>query len=142
VIRALITAALAAGAANQLLHVPLDAALGYALVFSLGGWYLWPLLRRPLRFLLRHLQPRRTHAGGRAPIRRPAPARTAHHQVPVQVTQINHHHYYNGMPPRPAAPMRPDYTLSALPQRTEGRIASDDILDGIIDVDIDDDTTR
>lgn len=139
-IRALITAALAAGAANQLLHVPLDAALGYALVFGLGGWYLWPLLRRPLRFLLHHLRPSRANAG-RAPIRRPAPARTTHHQVPVQVTQINHHHYYNGMPP-PAAPMRPDYTLSALPQRTEGRIASDDILDGIIDVDIDDDTTR
>lgn len=36
--------------------------------------------------------------------------------------------------------MRPDYTLSALPRRTEGRIASDAILDGIID--IDDDGTR
>lgn len=135
-IRALITAALTAGAANQFLHVPLDVALGYSLVICVAGWYLWPLLRRPIRFLLRHLRPRR-HRAGRAPARRPAPA--PQRTVPAHITQINHHHYYNGMPPRTGAPIRPDYTLPALPRRTESRIASDEILDGII---IDDDGTR
>lgn len=135
-IRALITAALAAGAANQLLHVPLDAALGYSVVLVLAGWYLWPLLRHPLRFLLRHLRPHlRRHS--HPPARRPAPV--PQRAVPATITQINHHHYYNGMPPQLAAPMRADYTLPALPQRTEGRIASDAILDGIIDID---DNTR
>jgi hypothetical protein len=136
VIRALITAALTAGAAHQFLHVPLDAALGYSLVICLAGWYLWPLLRRPIRFLLRRLRP---HRRGRTPMRRAAaaPLRT----TPAQITQINHHHYYSGLPPQPAAaPLRPDYTLAALPRHTDGRIASDEILDGIID--IDDDTTR
>lgn len=143
-IRALITALLMTAAATQYLHAPLDAALGYAFVICVGGWYLWPLLRRPLRlvtrFLLRRLRPHRRT--GRAVAPRPAPARTnaAPHDVPAQITQINHHHYYNGMPPQPGAQMRPDYTLSALPRRTEGRIASDAILDGIID--IDDDGTR
>lgn len=136
-IRALITAALVAGAANQFLHVPIDAALGYALVFCVAGWYIWPLLRRPVRFLLRRLRPRRARTRS-APARRPAPA--PQRPVPAQITQINHHHYYNGMPTQPGAQMRPDYTLSALPRRTEGRIASDEILDGIID--IDDDGTR
>lgn len=145
-IRALITAVLIAGAATHYLDVPLDAAVGYAFVLCVGGWFLWPVLRRPLRyvtrFLLRPLRPRRRT--GRAIAPRPAPARAtaAPRDVPAQITQINHHHYYNGMPPRPGAPMRPDYTLTALPRRTEGRIASDEILDGIIDVDIDDDTTR
>lgn len=145
-IRALITAVLIAGAATHYLDVPLDAALGYAFVLCVGGWYLWPALRRPLRyvtrFLLRRLRPRRRT--GRAVAPRPAPARatTAPRDVPAQITQINHHHYYNGIPPQPGAPMRPDYTLTALPRRTESRIASDEILDGIIDVDIDDDTTR
>lgn len=131
-IRALITAALTAIAANQILHVPIDAALGYSLVICLAGWYLWPLLHRPIRFLLRHLRRHRTRASN-------TPAPTTQRPGPTQITQINHH-YYNGTPAQPGAQMRPDYTLSALPRRTEGRIASDDILDGIID--IDDDGTR
>lgn len=145
-IRALITAVLIAGAATHYLDVPLDAAVGYAFVLCVGGWYLWPVLCRPVRyvtrFLIRRLRPRRRT--GRAIAPRPSPARAtaAPRVVPAQITQINHHHYYNGMPPQPGAPMRPDYTLTALPRRTEGRIASDEILDGIIDVDIDDDTIR
>ena len=63
-IRALITAVLIAGAATHYLDVPLDAALGYAFAISVGGWYAWPVLRRPLRyatrFLLRRLRPRRS----------------------------------------------------------------------------------
>lgn len=138
-IRALITAALTAGAAHQFLHVPIDVALGYSMVICIAGWYLWPLLRRPSRYLLRRLRPRR-HRSNSAPSQRPLPAlqRTA----PPHITHITHHyHYYRGIPPQPATQIRPDYTLPALPHRTESRIASDEILDAII-VDSDDDPTR
>lgn len=130
-IRALITAALVTGAANQFLHIPIDVALGYSVVICVAGWYLWPLLRRPIRFLLHHLRPQH-HRTSSAPPRRP---------VPAQITQITHHHYYSGVLPQPATQIRPDYTLPALPRRTESRSASDEILDAII-VDIDDDHTR
>ncbi len=45
-IRALVTAALLAGAATQFFGVASDVAIGYGLVLSVTVWYFWPLLRR------------------------------------------------------------------------------------------------
>ena len=125
-IRALITAALMTAAAHYFLNIPIDVALGYSVAASIATWYLWPLLRRPTRFLLRHLRP---HHTGSTTTRHPA------RSTPTQITQINHHHYYNGTPPQTPAHPRPDITLTALPRRTTGRIASDEIIDAIIDTD-------
>lgn len=145
-IRALITAVLLTGAANYFLHTPLDAALGYSVFVCIAVWYLWPALCRPARFLLHRLRPHRRPASRTPAARTPARPTAAQQQplAPAHITQINHHHhYYNGAPPQPdRAPMRPDYTLPALPLRTESRIASDEILDAIIDVDIDDENPR
>jgi ABC-type nickel/cobalt efflux system permease component RcnA len=125
VIRALITAALLAGAAIHFFGAKADVAIGYSLVLSLTLWFFWPLLRRIAR-LARHR--RRRHQPSRTP-NRAAPA--------PRLTQINHHHhYYGGVPPgAPAAAMpRPDYSRPALPLRTEGQQAHDAIYD-IIDID-------
>jgi hypothetical protein len=123
VIRALITAALLAGAAMHFLGVQADVAIGYSLVLSLTLWFFWPLLRRIARLARR----RRRRQTSRTP-NRAAPA--------PHLTQINHHHhYYGGMPPTaPAAMPRPDYSRPALPLRTEGQKAHDAIYD-IIDID-------
>ena len=128
-IRALITAALLAGAANHFFGAQPDVAIGYSLVLSLTLWFFWPLLRR----LARLARPRRhRHQRSRTPNRTtPTP----------HLTQINHHHhYYGGLPPMaPAAMPRPDFSRPALPLRTEGQKEHDAIYDII---DIDDDTTR
>ena len=126
-IRALITAALIAGAAMHFFAAPPDVAIGYSLVLTFTLWFFWPLLRR-----LARLVRRRRHRLSRTPTRT---APTPH------LTQINHHHhYYGGLPATPAAAMpRPDYSRPALPLRTEGQKAHDAIYDII---DIDDDTTR
>ena len=97
-IRALVTAALLAGAATHFFGIAADVALGYGLVLSVTVWYFWPLLRRII-YLLR----RRTR-------------RTQRNRTPTQVTatphltQINHHHhYYGGVPSTtPAAMPKPD----------------------------------
>lgn len=123
-IRALITAALLAGAAMHVFGVKADVAIGYSLVLTLTLWFFWPLLRRIAR-LARRLRRRRQ------------PSRTPNRAAPApHLTQINHHHhYYGGMPPTaPAAMPRPDYSRPALPLRTEGQKAHDAIYD-IIDLD-------
>ena len=124
-IRALITAALLAGAAMHFFGAQPDVAIGYSLVVTLTLWFFWPLLRRIARLARRR---RRRHQPNRAA---PAP----------HLTQINHHHhYYGGVPPAaPATMPRPDYSRPALPLRAEGQKAHDAIYDII---DIDDDTTR
>jgi ABC-type nickel/cobalt efflux system permease component RcnA len=124
VIRALITAALLAGAAIHFFGTQADVAIGYSLVLSLTLWFFWPLLRRIARLARRR---RRRHQPSRTP-NRAAPA--------PHLTQINHHHhYYGGMPPVPPGAMpRPDYRRPALPLRTEGQQAHDAIYD-IIDID-------
>ena len=127
-IRALITAALLAGAAMHFFSADPDVAFGYSLVLSVTLWFFWPLLRRILRLVRRR---------GR---RRRPPSRTPKAPAP-HLTQINHHHHYygQGCRLRPAAMPRPDYSRPALPLRTEGQKAHDAIYDII---DIDDDTTR
>lgn len=124
-IRALITAALLAGAAMHFFGAQADVAIGYSLVLSLTLWFLWPLLRRIARLARRR---RRRHKPSRTP-NRTAPA--------PHLTQINHHHhhYYGVAPPAPPGAMaRPDYSRPALPLRTEGQKAHDAIYD-IIDID-------
>lgn len=123
-IRALITAALLAGAAMHFFGAQTDVALGYSLVLTLTLWFFWPLLRR----IARLARPRRhRHKTSRTP-NRAAP--------PPHLTQINHHHhYYGGIPPAPTAAMPPpDYSRPALPLRTDGQKAHDAIYD-IIDTD-------
>jgi ABC-type nickel/cobalt efflux system permease component RcnA len=125
VIRALITAALLAGAA---MHFGVDPniALGYALVLTVMLWFLWP----PVRVITRLIRRRRRRSH---PNRTPARATTA---AAPQLTQINHHHhYYAGLPPAAAPSPRPDYSRPALPERTEGQKRHDAIYDTIIDID-------
>ncbi len=125
-IRALITAALIAGAAMHLFHTDAYTAFGYSLVLTLTLWFLWPLLRRILRLSTRRRR------------RSPSPTRTA--TPSTQLTQVNHHYHFYGQAPHTSAAMpRPDYSRPALPLRTEGQKAHDAIYDII---DIDDDTTR
>ena len=81
-IRALITAALLAGAAMHFFGAQPDVAIGYSLVVSLTLWFFWPLLRRIPRLGRRGRR--------RATSRTPAPA--------PHLTQINHHHYYGRVP--------------------------------------------
>jgi ABC-type nickel/cobalt efflux system permease component RcnA len=123
VIRALITAALLAGAAIHFFGAKADVAIGYSLVLSLTLWFFWPLLRRIARLARRRRRPHQTSPSRAAP----AP----------HLTQINHHHhhYYGAVPPAPPAAMpRPDYSRPALPLRTEGQKTHDAIYD-IIDID-------
>ena len=65
--------------------------------------------------------------GGR---RRP-PSRTPKAPAP-HLTQVNHYHFYGQVPTAPAAIPRPDYSRPALPLRTEGQKAHDEVYD-IID---------
>ncbi|OFJ51870.1 hypothetical protein BEL07_20645 [Mycolicibacterium grossiae] len=123
-IRALIAAALLAGAATAF-GVDPNIALGYALVLTVTLWFLWPPVRVITRLIRRRR--RRSHPNS-------TPARV--NPAAPQLTQINHHHhYYAGLPPTAAAAPRPDYTRPALPLRTEGQKRHDAIYDTIIDID-------
>ena len=69
-IRALITAALLAGAAMQFFDAQPDVAIGYSLVVSLTLWFFWPLLRRIARLARRRRrrhQPAAPGSAGTAP---------------------------------------------------------------------------
>ncbi|AGB27288.1 hypothetical protein Mycsm_07194 (plasmid) [Mycobacterium sp. JS623] len=117
-IRALIAAALMTGAAVQLLHAdPYNAGL-YSVVLSLGLWFFWPLLRRIMR-LAAHRRGRRRHQPTRTPKTTTA--------TPA-LTQVNHYHFYGQTPLVPNVMPRPDYSRPALPRRTMGQQASDEIL--------------
>lgn len=117
-IRALIAAALMTGAAVQIAHAdPYNAAL-YSVVLCLGLWFLWPLLRRITRFVARH-----RGRGRRQPARTPK-ATTA----TPPLTQVNHYHFYGQTPLVPNVMPRPDYSRPALPRRTTGQQASDEIM--------------
>ena len=56
-IRALITAALLAGAAMHFFGAQPDVAIGYSLVVTLTLWFFWPLLRRIARLARRRPPP-------------------------------------------------------------------------------------
>ena len=117
-IRALITAALLTGAAMHFFNADPYVAFGYSLVLSVTLWFFWPLLRRILRLVSRR---------GR---RRRPPSRTPKAPAP-HLTQVNHYHFYGQVPTAPAAIPRPDYSRPALPLRTEGQKAHDEVYDVI-----------
>lgn len=119
-IRALIAAVLLTGAAVHFLGANEDAALGGSFLLCATLWLIWPAVRVIARLLRRRR--RRRHP-------RRAPDSAGPH-----LTQINHHHhYYGGLPPMATspAPLRPDYSRPALPERSSQQRAHDAIYNTI-----------